>query len=135
MYLVDTSVWIGFLRGRDTLKVRALEELLSGDEVVGVTPTIIQELLQGADSPARFEELREYLSELACFLPREPVESHVRAARLYQSCRRAGRTPRSSNDCLIAQVAIEHSLYLLHDDRDFDSIAATSAELMLCAVQ
>jgi predicted nucleic acid-binding protein len=133
MYLVDTSVWMDFLRGRETPKVAALEELLAGDEVVGVTPTIIQELLQGAESTARFEELREYLSELACFLPREPVESHVRAARLYQSCRRAGRTPRSSNDCLIAQIAIEHSLYLLHDDRDFDSIAATDSTLRLYA--
>jgi predicted nucleic acid-binding protein len=129
MYLVDTSVWVDFLRGRATPKVGALEGLLAGEEIVGTTPTIIQELLQGAESPKRFDELRGYLGELACYLPEEPVESHVRAARLYQACRRAGRTPRSSNDCLIAQVAIEHSLVLLHDDRDFDAIASVSGAL------
>ncbi|MBE0616783.1 MAG: PIN domain-containing protein [Proteobacteria bacterium] len=135
MYLVDTSVWVDFLRGRNTPQVGVLEVLLAGEEVVGVTPTIIQELLQGTDSPDRFEELRGYLADLACYLPRDPVESHIRAARLYQGCRRAGRTPRSSNDCLIAQAAIEHSLVLLHDDRDFDVIAGTSDSLSLYRVQ
>jgi predicted nucleic acid-binding protein len=130
MYLVDTSVWVDFLRGRETPKVGALEGLLAGEEIVGTTPTIIQELLQGADSPKRFDELRGFLGDLACYLPAEPVESHVRAARLYQACRRAGRTPRSSNDCLIAQVAIEHSLVLLHDDRDFDAIASVSGAFL-----
>lgn len=129
MYLVDTSVWIDFLRGRQTPQVDALDGLLAGEEIVGVTPTIIQELLQGADTPDRFDELRRYLSDLACYLPREPVESHVRAAGLYQDCRRLGRTPRSSNDCLIAQVAIEHALVLLHDDRDFDAIARACGSL------
>ncbi len=130
MYLVDTSVWVDFLRGRETPQVRALEGLLAGEEIVGTTPTVIQELLQGADSPRRFEELRDYLGDLACYLPAEPVESHVRAARLYHACRRAGRTPRSSNDCLIAQVAIENALVLLHDDRDFDAIANVSGSLL-----
>ena len=53
------------------------------------------------------------------------------AARLYQECRRRGRTPRSSNDCLIAQVAIEHSLALLHDDRDFETIAEATDALRI----
>lgn len=132
MYLVDTSVWVDFLRGQETRQVRALDDLLAGEEIVGTTPTIIQELLQGADSPGRFDELRDYLGSLACYLPAEPVESHVRAARLYQACRRAGRTPRSSNDCLIAQIAIDHDLILLHDDRDFDAIAGVSGALRTC---
>lgn len=33
MYLVDTSVWMDFLRGRETPKVAALEKMLAGDEV------------------------------------------------------------------------------------------------------
>lgn len=131
MYLVDTSVWIDFLRGHDTRQAKVLEGLLAGEEIVGVTPTIIQELLQGVDSPARFDELRSYLADLACYLPRDPVESHVQAARLYQACRREGRARRSSGDCLIAQVAIEHSLVLLHDDRDFNAIAKASDSLLL----
>jgi predicted nucleic acid-binding protein len=33
---------------------------------------------------------------------------HIPAAQLYQDCRKTGKTPRSSNDCLIAQIAIEN---------------------------
>lgn len=55
MYLVDTSVWVDFLRGRATAEVRALKDLLAGEEIVGTAPIILQEILQGADSSARFE--------------------------------------------------------------------------------
>lgn len=131
MVLVDTSVWIDFLRGRATPQVGTLEALLAEDEIVATTPLVIQEVLQGADSPGRFDALLAYLAELACFIPRDPVGSHVSATRLYQECRLRGRTPRSSNDCLIAQVAIEHSLALLHDDRDFDVIAEATGALRI----
>ena len=33
----------------------------------------------------------------------------------------------SSVDCLIAQTAIEHDLFLLHNDSDFDRIAKVSS--------
>ena len=135
MYLVDTSVWVDYLRGKATPQVRALKELLAGEEIVGVAPIILQEILQGADSDQRFEKWRKYFSGLCCYAPMDPVESHVAAARLYQACRRAGKTPRSSNDCLIAQIAIEHRLALLQDDRDFGAIAAVTPELRLYPIQ
>jgi predicted nucleic acid-binding protein len=131
MYLVDTSVWIDYLRGGNTRQVRALKELLAGDDIVGVAPVILQEILQGADSDERFEKWRKYFEGLCCYVPADPVEAHIAAARLYQACRRAGRTPRSTTDCLIARIAIEHGLILLHDDRDFESIAAVIADLQL----
>ena len=53
------------------------------------------------------------------------------ASRLYASCRRAGKTPRSSNDCLIARIAVEHDLHLLEDDRDFEAIATVEKGLKL----
>jgi predicted nucleic acid-binding protein len=49
--------------------------------------------------------------------------AHLRGARLYARCRRAGFTPRSGNDCLIACCAIAAGEPLLHEDRDFRSIA------------
>lgn len=134
MYLVDTSVWVDYLRGDATPQVRALKDLLSGEEIVGVAPIILQEVLQGADSIERFEAWRETFADLLCYLPMDPVESHIAAARLYQECRRAGKTPRSSNDCLIAQIAIENRLVLLHSDRDFDAIASAIRELRLYPV-
>ena len=135
MYLADTSVWVDYLRGTATPQVRALRELLGGDQIVGVAPIILQEILQGADSEERFEKWRQYFSGLCCYAPQDPVASHIEAARMYQSCRRAGRTPRSSNDCLIARIAVEHSLLLLHDDRDFDAIAEAIPELRLYPIQ
>ncbi len=131
MYLVDTSVWVDYLRGEATPQVRALRDLLPGEEIVGIAPIISQEILQGADSAERFETWRKVFSDLFCYVPKDPVESHVAAARLYQNCRKAGKTPRSSNDCLIAQIAIENGLTLLHDDRDFNAIASVIGQLRL----
>jgi predicted nucleic acid-binding protein len=131
MYLVDTSVWIDYLRGDATRPVAALESLLAGEEIVGTAPIIIQEVLQGADTDERFEKWRLNFGELMCYPPKDALGSHIEAARLYQACRRAGKTPRSSNDCLIARIAIEHELVLLHDDRDFDVIGKVAAGLKL----
>lgn len=134
MVLVDTSVWVDFLRGAKTPQVDTLRGLLEGDDIVGVAPIVFQEVLQGADTDERFEKWRKYFAGLCCYVPVDAVESHVAAARLYQACRRAGKTPRSSNDCLIARFAIEHKLLLLQDDRDFASIAAVVPELQLYPV-
>ena len=131
MVLVDTSVWVDYLRGHATPQVRALKYLLSGEEIVGTAPIILQEILQGADSAERFETWRKYFAELLCYVPGDPVQSYVAAARLYQDCRKAGKTPRSSNDCLVAQIAIENDLTLLHDDRDFNAIASVIGQLRL----
>ena len=135
MYLVDTSVWVDYLRPATTPQVEALRSLLAGYEVVGVAPIIVQEILQGADSEKRFEKWRKYFADLCCYTLADPVASHVAAARLYLACRRTGRTPRSSNDCLIAQIALEHGLVLLHSDRDFEAIAQAAPSLRLYPVQ
>lgn len=45
MILVDTSVWVDYLRGRTTPQVRSLKNLLSGDEIVfNVIVNVIPEL-------------------------------------------------------------------------------------------
>lgn len=129
MVLVDTSVWVDYLRGSATPQVAALKDLLAGEEVVGVAPIIVQEILQGADSDERFEKWRRYFTGLCCYTASDPLETHIAAARLYQRCRRAGKTPRSSNDCLVARIAIEHGLMLLEDDRDFAAIAQVATDL------
>ena len=134
MVLVDTSVWVDFLRGTPAPQVGVLRELLAGDAAVGTAPIILQEVLQGADSAARFEKWRSYFDDLWCYLPAHAAQTHVAAARLYHACQRAGKTPRSSNDCLIAQIAIENDLALLQNDRDFEAIAAAVPELRLYPV-
>jgi predicted nucleic acid-binding protein len=41
------------------------------------------------------------------------------AAKIYRTLRRKGITIRNSVDCMIASVAIENDILLLHNDRDF----------------
>ncbi|MEJ7840540.1 MAG: PIN domain-containing protein [Rubrobacter sp.] len=50
---------------------------------------------------------------------------------MYFYCRHAGIAIRSAIDCLIARVAIEHDLLLLHDDRDFEKLAGVVSDLAL----
>jgi predicted nucleic acid-binding protein len=99
--------------------------------LVGLTGVIYQEVLQGVYSESEFERVSEYLGSQAFYHPLDPVQSYTEAARMYFDCRRAGITVRSSVDCLIARVAIEHGLMLLHDDRDFEKMAEVVSELVL----
>ena len=89
----------------------------------GITGVIHQDVLQGAASRAKFDYLAEYLGSQAYYPPVDPVENYREAALIYFRCRRAGVTIRSGTDCLIARIAIEHGLLLLHDDRDSEKIA------------
>lgn len=123
MYLVDTSVWIDFLRGNPTSAVELLRRLLGEGASVGITSMIYQEILQGAESEVRFQQFANYFSSQRFYHPRDPIRSYAEAAQLYFRCRRAGFTLRSTIDCLIAQIALEHDLYLLHSDRDFQQMA------------
>ena len=46
------------------------------------------------------------------------------AARIYFELRQRGLTVRSTLDCCIAVVALEHDLTLLHNDQGFERIAS-----------
>ena len=129
MFLVDTSVWIDYLRGNSTASVAKLQDILDEGQPFGITSLILQEILQGTDSEASFARLETYLRTQIFFHPSDPLSTHVEAARIYARCRRAGVTIRSTIDCLVAQTAIEHGLFLLHSDRDFDRIASLVPEL------
>ncbi|CCH92663.1 hypothetical protein MICCA_2460012 [Microcystis aeruginosa PCC 9432] len=45
------------------------------------------------------------------------------ASPIYYDLRRQGLTVRSPIDCCIAQAALENDLLLIHNDRDFETIA------------
>lgn len=52
-----------------------------------------------------------------------PVERFEVAGEIYRVARAKSFTIRSSNDCLIAAIAMHHDVLLLHGDRDFEYIA------------
>jgi predicted nucleic acid-binding protein len=123
MILVDTSVLIDFFKKNDTHPANKFKEVIKREIPFGITAHIFQEILQGAKSQKDFDQLKSYLETQIFYYPKDPVESFARAAQLYRKCRQQGVTLRNTIDCLIAQVAIEHNLSLLHHDKDFDRIA------------
>ncbi|MEX0777130.1 MAG: PIN domain-containing protein [Phycisphaeraceae bacterium] len=131
MILVDTSAWIDALGPRPGAITQRLRAHLDRGEPCALTPVILLEVLQGARSDREFDRLHAYLTAQPMLHPLDAVGTHARAAQLYRRCRAAAVTPRSSIDCLIAQLAIEHNAALLHDDRDFDQIARVVPELMM----
>lgn len=122
MVLVDSSVWIDWLRGLGSKAATRLSALLDEGEAA-LAPVVLQELLQGAASPSALKTLRRRFMALPILQPHDNVTLHAEAGLLYARCRWAGITPRSPHDCLIAVLAIEHGVALLHDDRDFELIA------------
>ena len=118
MILVDSSVWIARLRGRETAataKLRALvahEPLLIGD-------LILLEVLQGARDEAHAARIERDLRRYAV-VPLLDDELAPRAARNYRTLRDLGVTIRKTADLIIGTYCIERGHTLLHDDRDFD---------------
>ncbi|WIG56394.1 MAG: hypothetical protein OJF61_002182 [Rhodanobacteraceae bacterium] len=129
--LVDTSVWVDHLRERQGAHVAELRALLLRPRAVATAPPILQEVLQGAKTREHFASLSQRFARIQCFAPRDAIASAIESARLYLECRLRGTTPRSSHDCLIACIAIEHGLALLHNDRDFDAIAQVEPTLRI----
>lgn len=119
MYLVDTSVWIDYFRNKHNSAVQQFINILDKKLAFGITSLIYQELLQGAATSHDVEQLIRYLDTQRFFHPMNNIISYQSAARIYFDCRQRGITIRSTIDCLIAQIAIEHDLILLHNDNDF----------------
>lgn len=130
MILIDTSAWIEFLRATQSDIHLAVRRFLEEEAPIATTDVIVMELLSGARSESRVQELRRFLLGFT-HLPVRGLVDFEAAAELYRECRRRGHTPRALNDCLIAAVAIREDCLLLHCDRDYDGIARCTG-LRLC---
>ncbi|MBT2483917.1 MULTISPECIES: PIN domain nuclease [unclassified Microbacterium] len=125
MILVDSSVWIAYLRDADSAVVEALETLLSSETEVAITEPVVMELLAGARRPAELARL-EALTNGLPLIPIEPASDYRDAAGLYRASAANGHPIRSMTDCVIAAVAIRRRMSLLQHDRDFAYLAAIS---------
>ncbi len=122
MILVDTSVLVDFLKGNETRAAEELDRALARDNEIVLAPEVVQEVLQGARDESEWRTLKRYLASQTVVRSRNPLATHLAAARIFVDCRRRGLAVRSSVDCLIAQRALEAGLPLLHDDRDYEAI-------------
>lgn len=131
MVLVDTSVLIEYLKGRKNPKTDIFDAILARDIPFGISVFTYQEALQGARDEREYGRLREYLDTQTVYAPPPGTEVFEKAARLFFTLRLRGVTVRGSIDMLIALTAMENNLMLLHNDRDFDAIAARTPKLKI----
>jgi hypothetical protein len=118
--MVDTTVWVDFFGGKNKVQVQKLEQFLKDGEDICICGVILSEVLQGIREDSDYTKT---LSRFDSFLFLQ-MNRHtfVKAAELYRTLRRQGITIRKAVDCMIASVAIEHNIALLHNDKDFDPI-------------
>jgi len=124
LIVVDTSAWVDFFQGRTTTVASRLERLIEVQADVAITEMILMEVLAGATG----EALARIRAELIArpILRLEGLADFEEAAQIYRTCRSEGHTLRSQLDCLIAVPVIRHGASLLHNDRDFETIARYS---------
>lgn len=121
MILVDSSVWIDYLRGIRTPQADRLDSLL-GVAPLAIGDLILTEVLQGCASDREFDEVRRTLSALELVVL-GGADVAIEAARNYRTLRALGVTVRKTIDTVIATRCIVSDHELLHDDRDFEPFA------------
>jgi predicted nucleic acid-binding protein len=124
--IFDTSVWISFSKGVENAQTQKLEHyLINSPKQIYITPTIIQEFLMGLKHETDFIKYQYQFQQLNSFKS-DWEKTSIAAAKLYFDLRKKGVTIRKSTDCLIAQIAIENNVLLVHIDSDFELIAKNS---------
>ncbi|MBD9362566.1 type II toxin-antitoxin system VapC family toxin [Methylomonas fluvii] len=117
MILVDSSVWIDYFNGTETIATQKLDGLL-GVKPVCTGDLILVEVLQGFRNDQDYQTAKAIL----CTLPMHTMlgrEISLKSAENFRSLRKQGITIRKTIDTLIATFCIEKQMPLLHSDKDF----------------
>ncbi len=118
MVIIDTSVWIEYLRGNAVPETRWLLQELQRQRM-GLTSLILCEVLQGTPD-SQFARVRADLQKFVVF-NECTTELAITGAKNYRKLRGKGYTIRATIDCLIASFCLENGHSVLHRDRDFDA--------------
>jgi predicted nucleic acid-binding protein len=116
--LVDSSVWIDYLRGTSSPQAEKLDALL-GTVPLAIGDLILTEVLQGCATDREFNAVKRTLSTLHT-ANLGGLELAIEAAKNFRKLRALGFTVRKTIDTVIATRCIMDGLELLHSDRDFD---------------
>jgi hypothetical protein len=117
--IVDTTVWVDYLKGATTPEVAWLDRETSRQRL-GLLDLMACEVLQGLSTDAAAARVLRHLRRFEIFQTGR-IDLAVAAARNYRHLRSRGRTVRKTIDCLIATFCIDQNHALLHNDRDFDA--------------
>jgi predicted nucleic acid-binding protein len=118
MVIVDTTVWIDYLRGVANNETAWLDRAMGRDRL-GLTDLILCEVLQGIRNDTNFKRVRNDLMKFRIFAA-GGSDLAIAAAENYRILRRRGFTIRKTIDCWIATFCLRSGHALLHRDRDFD---------------
>ena len=121
MIVVDSTVWIDFLNGRDLAHVRRLRELLGTSEII-IGDLMLCEVLSGLASEREAAQVEALLRRFEIASMAGDTVA-VAAARNFLRLRARGVTVRKTIDLLIGTWCIENRRPLLHNDRDFRPMA------------
>jgi len=120
MFLIDSSVWIEYLRPKGSKKVKEkVREILQKEEVVSCGVVVV-EILRGAKNEEDFQSLHDSLISL----PQIPIDEAVieQASKWGFLLDRKGKSI-STTDLLIAAAAHKKA-QLLHADSDYEIISS-----------
>jgi predicted nucleic acid-binding protein len=118
--LVDTSAWVEFFRPDGDPRYRSTVSKLIDDNEAVLCGMILSELLKGSRSDKEYRELEDRLSTLPYLETPETVWKKVgRTASLL--LRKGVQVP--TTDLLIATLAIENKIPVLHNDKHFPILA------------
>ncbi len=120
MVLVDTSVWIDFFNSKENEKVLQLKEAISNNEDIAIFGVILTEVLQGIKNKKEYELVEEIFESLSYLEMSKNI--FIDAANIYRNLRKTGITIRKPVDCMIASVAMNYKIALIHNDKDFEPI-------------
>lgn len=122
--LLDSSVWIRYLRPRESEEFKTVVQEALADGRVATCWVVNAELLIGARDEAAFDTLLEGLLGL----PEVPITEGLweEAARLGHRLRKQGLLV-PLPDLLIAQCAISSGRILSHADEDFERVRKLSS--------
>jgi predicted nucleic acid-binding protein len=116
--IIDTTVWIDYLRGTENPETRWLDRQLQRQRL-GLTDLILCEVLQGIRDQNAFARVQADLLRFQIF-PTGGTTLAVAAAQNYRDLRLRGHTVRKTIDCVIATFCLQAKHELLHRDHDFD---------------
>lgn len=118
MVIVDTTVWVDYLRGISNPETDWLDAALDRQRL-GVLDLIVCEVLQGVPDESVAATVERQLLKLQVF-ESGGIDLAKEAARNDRTLRGRGFTVRKTIDCFIATACIRERHSLLHRDRDFD---------------
>jgi predicted nucleic acid-binding protein len=117
--VVDTSIWIDYLRGIASNRVGHLRSLMRRQQELLIGDLILCEVLRGCRSEAEAGAVETALREFD-IVPLCAPDLAITAAANYRLLRRHGVTIRTTIDMIIGTFCIERGHALLHSDRDFE---------------